>query len=105
MQTYSSDHIFPEWLMWEQFVITEQAGAMRLDALASSHPIQVPIKHAEEVEEVFDAISYYKGACVVRLIFAFLGQEDFIKGLQVYMEKHKYQNTETYDLWNAWGKV
>jgi aminopeptidase 2 len=44
--------------MWEQFVTNEQAGALRMDSLASSHPIQVPIKHAEEVEQVFDAISY-----------------------------------------------
>jgi aminopeptidase N len=33
---------------------------MRLDALRSSHPIQVPIRAAREVEEVFDAISYFK---------------------------------------------
>lgn len=51
--TYALDNLFPEWGMWEQFVTTEQAFAMRLDALVSSHPIQVPIARAEEVEEVF----------------------------------------------------
>jgi aminopeptidase N len=42
--------------MWEQFVTDHMAAALRLDSLRSSHPIQVPIHHAEEVEQVFDAI-------------------------------------------------
>lgn len=46
----------------------------------------MPIKHAEEVEEVFDAISYCKGACVIRMLNAVLGEEAFRKGLQVYMK-------------------
>jgi puromycin-sensitive aminopeptidase len=47
--------------MWEQFVTDHMAAALRLDSLRSSHPIQVPIHHAEEVEQVFDAIckAYY----------------------------------------------
>jgi puromycin-sensitive aminopeptidase len=102
MQTHCCSKIFPEWSMWEQWVISSQAAALRMDALATSHPIQVPIKRAEEVEQVFDAISYYKGACVVRLIYSFLGKQDFDKGLQAYMLKHKYGNTETEDLWQAW---
>ena len=58
------DALFPEWGLWTQFIADDQAVAMRLDALKSSHPIQVPIKRAEECEEVFDAISYCKGASV-----------------------------------------
>ncbi len=42
--------------MWDQFVTDHMAAALRLDSLRSSHPIQVPIHHAEEVEQVFDAI-------------------------------------------------
>jgi len=67
--------------------------------------VQVPIKHAEEVEQVFDAISYCKGASVIRMLHAVLGHEDFRKGLQEYFHKHQYGNTETYDLWNAWESV
>lgn len=87
-----------------QYTVDSGAAALRLDALKSSHPIQVPIKHAEEVEEVFDAISYCKGSYVVRMIHAVLGHEAFQKGLQDYMQKHKYTNTTTDDLWSAWSK-
>jgi puromycin-sensitive aminopeptidase len=68
----------------------------------SSHPIQVPIHHAEEVEQVFDAISYCKGGSVVRMIRAVLGMPNFKKGLSNYMKKYAYGNTETLDLWSAW---
>jgi puromycin-sensitive aminopeptidase len=102
-QTYAADKLFPEWEMWQQFTVDDQSAALRLDSLRSSHPIEVPIKHAEEVEQVFDAISYCKGACVVRMIEAVLGPDMFQKGLQIYMDRHKYGNTETRDLWQAWA--
>ena len=35
--------------------------ALELDALDNSHPIEVPVGHPEEVDEIFDAISYCKG--------------------------------------------
>jgi aminopeptidase N len=56
--------------MWPQFVVADQARALQLDAMTSSHPIQVPIEHAEEVNEVFDAISYAK--YVQRYLFIFV---------------------------------
>jgi aminopeptidase N len=46
-----------------------------------------------------------QGASLVRMLHAVLGQEDFRKGLQVYMHRHAYSNTETFDLWNAWESV
>lgn len=91
--------------MWAQFTTGHLSTALRLDALLSSHPIQVPIAHAEEVEQVFDAISYCKGGSVVRMIQAVLGMTDFQSGLQGYMKKHAYGNTETFDLWNAWEET
>eukprot|EP00439_Symbiodinium_sp_Y106_P055841 s1401_g7.t2 len=102
---YMADQIFPDFAMWDQFTSDTQAAAMRLDSLRSSHPIQVPIHAAEEVEEVFDAISYCKGASVIKMAHAYLGAEAFQKGLQKYMQKHKYSNTETNDLWAAWSEA
>ena len=104
-ENYAINLIYPDYKMWEQFTYTKQTAALNLDSLRSSHPIQVPIKHAREVEEVFDAISYCKGSSVVRMIYAVLGHADFQAGLQLYMERHQYSNTETYHLWNAWSEV
>eukprot|EP00931_Biecheleriopsis_adriatica_P019080 TRINITY_DN13114_c0_g1_i2.p1 TRINITY_DN13114_c0_g1~~TRINITY_DN13114_c0_g1_i2.p1 ORF type:complete len:898 (-),score=224.58 TRINITY_DN13114_c0_g1_i2:61-2694(-) len=105
MQTFAADKLFPEWCIWESYVGMEQQRALQLDAMRSSHPIQVPIAHAEEVEEVFDAISYCKGGSVVRMIYAVLGEKDFQAGLKLYFQRHKYGNTVTSDLWNAWKEA
>ena len=101
-ENWAADLLYPEYKMWEQFTTGHLASALRLDALKSSHPIEVPIYHAEEVEQVFDAISYSKGASVIRMIKAVLGMKNFQSGLQAYMKKHAYSNTETIDLWQAW---
>lgn len=61
MEHFGVDQLYPDYHIWEQFTTDSFGAAQRLDALRSSHPIIVPIKHAEEVEQVFDAISYCKG--------------------------------------------
>jgi puromycin-sensitive aminopeptidase len=104
-ENYAADKLRPDYCMWEQFTTGALSTAMQLDALKSSHPIQVPIHRAEEVEQVFDAISYCKGASVVRMIRAVLGTKFFQAGLSMYMEKFAYGNTETVDLWGAWEDV
>ena len=95
----------PDWRIWEQFIIDMQGRALDLDALRSSHPIQVPIGDASEVEQVFDAISYCKGGAVIRMIHAVVGEEPFYSGLQAYMAQFKYGNARTNDLWAAWEKA
>eukprot|EP00400_MALV-I_sp_L67-5_P000414 gene414-1080_t len=102
-ENFATDLIYPQYMMWEQFVGDTQAYGMGLDCLKSSHPIQVPINNALEVEEVFDAISYCKGCSVIYMAQNVIGMKDFQQGLQDYMQKHQYSNTTTLDLWNAWG--
>jgi len=104
-QTFAADSLEPAWNIWESYVAVDQQQALKLDSLRSSHPIQVPIANASDVEEVFDAISYCKGGATVRMLHAVLGAENFKKGLRLYFERHKYGNTETHHLWQAWADV
>jgi aminopeptidase N len=105
MEHYGVDELYPSYSIWEQYTTDAFSAAQRLDALRSSHPVIVPIKHAEEVEQVFDAISYCKGSVVVNMVNAIVGKENFRKGLQIYMKRHAYGNTETSDLWQAWSEA
>lgn len=105
MQTHSVNMLFPEWHMWEQYVVQEQSRALSLDALRSSHPIEVPIRNAKEVDEVFDAISYCKGGSIVRMLSGVLGHENFRNGLGLYMKRFAYKNTASSDLWKCWEEV
>ncbi|ORY86962.1 aminopeptidase Ape2 [Protomyces lactucae-debilis] len=101
MSWYSAHHFFPGWNVWDKFVTDTMQGALRLDGLRSSHPIEVPVKSAEEINQIFDAISYSKGSCVIRMVSQFLGEEVFMAGIRRYLKKHAYGNTVTEDLWEA----
>ena len=35
-------------------------NAFALDALVTSHPILLPVNHPDEINEIFDSISYNK---------------------------------------------
>jgi len=95
------DVLFPHWDSWTQFVSTDFFHALELDALESSHPIEVDVSIPDEVNEIFDAISYSKGASVIRMLANFLGEEAFRRGLNIYLNRFLYGNAVTEDLWAA----
>ena len=71
------DHLFPEFNIWTQFVTDCLMPALELDSLHNSHPIEVPVGHPSEIDEIFDTISYCKGASVIRMLHHFVGDEVF----------------------------
>ena len=101
MSWYACNNFFPEWKIWESYVTNDLAQALSLDSLRSSHPIEVPVKRADEVNEIFDMISYAKGSSVIRMISTYLGEDTFMEGIRRYIKKHQYGNTRTEDLWAA----
>ncbi|KAI0113996.1 peptidase family M1-domain-containing protein [Nemania sp. FL0031] len=101
MSWLSCNHFYPEWKVWENYVADNLQSALGLDSLRSSHPIEVPVKRASEVDQIFDAISYSKGSCVLRMISTYLGEDVFLEGVRRYIKKHAYGNTQTDDLWAA----
>ncbi|VAI31871.1 unnamed protein product [Triticum turgidum subsp. durum] len=92
------DSFFPQWNIWTQF-LDSTTTALRLDSLETSHPIEVEIHHASEVDQIFDAISYDKGASVIRMLQSYLGAERFQKAMASYMKKYAFSNAKTEDLW------
>lgn len=95
------DNIFPDWDVWTSFVNEDMPRALSLDALRSSHPIEVTVNDPAEIHQIFDAISYYKGASVIRMLSSWLGVETFLKGVRLYVQRHKWGNASTNDLWIA----
>lgn len=99
------DKIFPEWDIWTQFSTHDFSTAIGLDSLSNTHPIEIKVHHPNEIGEIFDEISYSKGACVIKMLAEYLGEENFRLGLSHYLKKHSYKNTETEDLWEAFEKI
>ena len=101
MGTKAVDWLFPDWQMWTQFVNMDTNRALSLDGLKNSHPIEQEVTNPAEVSQLFDAISYSKGASVIRMLEQFLGPDTFQKGLNRYLSRHMYANARTQDLWSA----
>ena len=99
------DSLYPDWQMWTQFVSHDTNGGLSLDGLRNSHPIEVPVYDPAQIRELFDAISYNKGAAVLRMLEDYIGEASFRRGLQAYLAKHQYANARTEDLWLALGEA
>jgi len=85
---------------WTLFHVQRKAWAYRQDQLPSTHPIAANMPDLDSVYENFDGITYAKGASALRQLVAWVGEENFLKGLKNYFEKHAWKNTELKDLLN-----
>ena len=63
------------------------------------------VEHPDQITEIFDAISYQKGASVLRMLEDFMGAEEFRIGIQRFLKKYKYDNAVTADLWRELSRV
>jgi aminopeptidase N len=90
----------PSWHM-DIDAAEESQTALTLDALNATHAIHVDVNTPAEIESVFDPISYDKGASVLRMLEAYVGTEAFQKGVNSYLEKHKYANATSEDFLGA----
>lgn len=102
---YAVDYLHPDWNVWGQWVTEGMQTAFQLDSLRTSHPIEVPVRNALEVDQIFDHISYLKGSSVIRMLSSQLGVETFLKGVSDYLIAHQYGNAKTNDLWSALSKA
>jgi aminopeptidase N len=88
-----------EWKeAWTTFAAMEKSWAYRQDQLPSTHPIVARINDLEDVQVNFDGITYAKGASVLKQLVAWVGQDEFMKGVAAYVNKHQFSNTELNDL-------
>ncbi|XP_008561571.1 PREDICTED: aminopeptidase N [Galeopterus variegatus] len=97
-----ADYAEPTWNLKDLIVLNDVYSVMAMDALASSHPLSTPaeeINTPAEISELFDSITYSKGASVLRMLSSFLTENLFKKGLASYLHTFAYQNTVYLDLW------
>lgn len=78
--------------------------SLRDDSLNSSHPICLEVSSvssAELILQIFDSITYQKGAAIIKMIINYVGLDIFKKCIQRYIRIYSYKNTTTDDLWNC----
>lgn len=94
----------PDWRRWLAFAVdpgAERTDSMDIDALASTRAVEFEVRSPEEANEMFDPLTYGKGAALLRMIEQYLGVEVFREGVGNYLREHSYANTETEDLWRG----
>jgi len=101
MELKATDAMRPEWKRWLAFQNQEVPWAMGTDQLASTRPIEFEVTHPDEVDQMFDAITYGKGSAVLHMLDEFMGVENFRSGVGTYLRNHSYGNTVTTDLWEG----
>ncbi|MBI4532969.1 MAG: M1 family peptidase, partial [Candidatus Melainabacteria bacterium] len=100
MSTKAVDKLMPGWHVWDDFHLWRMR-AMTTDALQSSRPIHFPVHNALQANEMFDEITYVKGASILRMLETFVGETIFQSGIVNFIKQHALANADTNDLWSA----
>ncbi|HEV8617436.1 MAG TPA: M1 family metallopeptidase [Methylomirabilota bacterium] len=102
MELLAVDAWKPEWRRWTTFGVS-RAAALSVDGLHSTRPIEFPVHAPRDADAMFDVLTYEKGASVLRMLEQYLGPSVFRDGVREYLEKHRFENADTGDLWAALG--
>ncbi|XP_062398899.1 endoplasmic reticulum aminopeptidase 2 [Sardina pilchardus] len=100
MEFVSVDATYPE-LNVEDYLLHTCFAAIGRDSLNSSRPISCPAENPTQIKEMFDTVSYDKGACILHMLRHFLSDEVFQSGIVRYLRKFRYKNTKNEDLWDS----
>ncbi|WP_367365336.1 M1 family metallopeptidase [Pediococcus parvulus] len=105
MEYVAIDAIEPDWHIWEMFQTSEAAAALQRDAIDGVQSVHVNVENPAEIDALFDgAIVYAKGARLLVMVRALLGDDALRAGLKKYFAAHKYGNATGADLWAALGE-
>lgn len=101
MEMKATDAFRPVWKRWLEFAAAERPWAFKTDELAGTRPVEFEVRSPVQAEGMFDGITYGKGSAVLRMMEQYLGEEPFRAGVESYLRRHAYGNTETRDLWES----
>ncbi|TMS05589.1 Aminopeptidase N [Larimichthys crocea] len=108
MATIAVEHVEPMFQMSDVFVMRDLHRAFEEDALASSHPLNVPeeeVQTSSAIIGMFDSITYSKGALVLRMLAGVVGKTTFHNGVKIYLRDFMYKNADQNDLWDSIQKA
>ncbi len=94
----------PEWKLEDSDAATTQQ-IIATDSLPAARAIHGDPKTSSEIKEMFDGITYQKGAAVLRMLEAYVGPEVFRKGVNEYLKQHANGNATSQEFWQAMAKV
>ena len=88
---------------WATFLAGGKMNGYRQDMSPATHPIRGDVPNVAQAMANFDAITYTKGASVLKQLMAYVGEDRFVEGLRAYFREHAWGNTVLADLMSAIG--
>ncbi|XP_072521294.1 endoplasmic reticulum aminopeptidase 2 [Salminus brasiliensis] len=85
----------------EDYLLDTCFAAIGRDSLNSSRAISCSAENPTQIKEMFDTVSYDKGACILHMLRHFLTDDVFQSGIVRYLRKFKYRNAKNEDLWDS----
>jgi aminopeptidase N len=89
----------PEWDIPAQEAASLD-GTLNLDAGVVTRTIRAEANTPDEINEMFDGITYQKGGAVLGMVESYLGEDQFRKGVHDYLQAHLFGNATAEDFWN-----
>ncbi|KAK3377332.1 peptidase family M1-domain-containing protein [Lasiosphaeria ovina] len=86
---------------WADFVGDSMQQALALDGLATAARAVRPSDVGSGASALFDAISYRKGACLIRMAEGMIGRRRLLEGIRRYIREHMWANAGTEAFWMA----
>ncbi|XP_067083811.1 LOW QUALITY PROTEIN: endoplasmic reticulum aminopeptidase 2-like [Osmerus mordax] len=100
MEHVSLEPTYPQ-LQVDDHLLDTCFAAIGRDSLNSSRPISSSAETPSQIKEMFDTMSYDKGACVLHMLRNFLTDEVFQRGIVGYLRRFSYGNARNQDLWDS----
>jgi aminopeptidase N len=90
---------------WATFLAGAKMTGYRQDMSPGTHPIRGEVPDVAQAMANFDAITYVKGASVLKQLMAYVGEDAFVEGLRGYFREHAWGNTVLSDLMTSIGRA
>ncbi|XP_072748197.1 putative aminopeptidase-2 [Anoplolepis gracilipes] len=105
---FVADQVLPDYKFMDQFVVYELQTALLQESLSLSHPMTNPVELPEEINNIFDSVTYGKSASVLRMLFNTMEVKtpETVKSvLRHYLNKQiEYGMARPIDLWESFDK-
>ncbi len=90
----------PEWNVPAE-VASSLNATLNLDAQKTTRTIRAEANTPDEINEMFDGITYGKAGAALGMVENYVGEETFRQGIHNYLAAHLYGNATAEDFWNA----
>ncbi len=103
--SHITDLLYPEWGVWDDFIRSDFLSGLERDAYRKTHPIELKGDKEVKIDSSTSPIIYDKGASVLRMLIHYVGEENFKKACQNFLDSNKYTSVSTKEFWESFEKV